>query len=124
MRRVTTLTVALACAVSAHAAPPQPLTGTYAFTGKTLVDRPPSERPDTHFVVTLDGAAARPLPEAQRDTAARRVPRRRLDDQARRRRAVHGDREAEGSRLHVRDRPGATQARRWRGLLIAWRVYP
>ncbi len=71
MRRVTTLTVALACAVSAHAAPPQPLTGTYAFTGKTLVDPPPSERPDTHFVVTLDGAAARDLYQKLKATPRR-----------------------------------------------------
>jgi hypothetical protein len=61
MRNVTTLTVAFAFAAAAHAAPPQPLTGVYAFSGKTLIDSPPSEAQDTHFVVTLDGATARDL---------------------------------------------------------------
>ena len=62
MTGVAMAALGLAIARPVHAAPtPQPLTGTYAFTGSTLVDPPPSEPQDTRFVVTLDGAAARDL---------------------------------------------------------------
>ena len=55
------LALAIAVAPVVSASPPLPLTGTYAFTGKTLVDPPPSEPQDTRLVVTLDGTAARDL---------------------------------------------------------------
>jgi len=54
--------LALAMALDAAAASPsRPLTGTYAFAGRTLVDPPPGEPQDTHLIVTLDGDAARAL---------------------------------------------------------------
>ena len=72
MKRATVLTVAVVLAAAVHAAsPPRPLTGTYMFTGKTLVDPPPSEPQDTHFVVTLDGAAARDLYQKLKATPRR-----------------------------------------------------
>jgi len=72
MRHATMLTFAIAFAAAAHAAsPPQPLTGTYMFTGRTLVDPPPSEAQDTHFVITLDGAAARDLYQKLKATPRR-----------------------------------------------------
>src|SRR4029453_597953 len=61
------LVASIACAASA----PRPLTGTYAFTGKTLIDPPPAEPQDTRFVVTLDGAAARDLYEKLKATPRR-----------------------------------------------------
>jgi hypothetical protein len=37
----------------------KPLSGTYTFAGKTLVDPPPAEPRDSHLVITLDGQTAR-----------------------------------------------------------------
>ena len=72
MKHATMLMFALAFAAAAHAASlPQPLTGHYAFTGKTLVDPPPSEPQDTRFVVTLDGATARDLYQKLKATPRR-----------------------------------------------------
>lgn len=62
-----TLVVGIACAASAQ----QRLTGTYAFSGKTLIDPPAAEPQDTRFVVTLDGAAARDLYEKLKATPRR-----------------------------------------------------
>ena len=55
------LLLAAAGAAALAASTPRPLTGTYAFAGRTLVDPPQGEPQDTHFLVTLDGEAAREL---------------------------------------------------------------
>jgi hypothetical protein len=55
----------------------KPLSGTYAFAGKTLVDPPPDEPRDSHLLITLDGQAAR---DVYRKMKARRSRDGCLDD--------------------------------------------
>ena len=39
----------------------RPLEGSYAFRGRTAIDPPPAEAPDTHLSITLTGQSARDL---------------------------------------------------------------
>jgi hypothetical protein len=48
------------------AAQDRPLTGSYRFSGQTLVDPPANEPQDTHLQLTLAGAAARDLYNAMK----------------------------------------------------------
>ena len=59
--KVLLATIALVTGTPVSAAEYQPLNGSYAVAGKTLIDAPASEPQDSHFYVDLEGDAARDL---------------------------------------------------------------